>query len=102
MLAVRTLIILMICQSLSIMWLLEQPKGSMMEIHPLFREFMAKIPTWKHFIAMKDYGAPSQKPTWLYARPMHVFILERRRAVLGLNDNNHHHLSQKKQVHIPG
>ncbi len=69
-------------------WILEQPKGSMMELHPMFQEFMNKIYTWKHSILMKDYGAPSQKPTWLYARPMHLLILERRRAVPGFNDNN--------------
>lgn len=97
-LAVRTLIILMIAQSLGCFWLLEQPKGSMMELHPRFQEFMNMIPTWKHSIIMKDYGAPSQKPTWLYARPMHLLILERRRAVSGFNDNNP---TPKKNIHYP-
>ena len=66
-LACRTLIILMIIHALNGFWLLEQPRGSMMELLPVFQAFMAKISTWRHSINMENFGAPSQKPTWLYS-----------------------------------
>ena len=37
-----------------------------MEMHPFFQHVMALIPVFRHFIQMKDYGAPTQKGTWLY------------------------------------
>ena len=66
-LTARTLIIMMICHALGCFWCLEQPKGSLMEELPVFQQFLKKIPTWKHCFNMRDYGAASQKPTWLYA-----------------------------------
>jgi len=63
----RTLVILCIAHALRCFWLLEQPKGSLMEAHPLFEEVMRMIDVWKHCIQMKNFGAPSAKPTWLYS-----------------------------------
>ena len=63
----RTLVILMVAHALGCMWILEQPKGSVMELHPLFQEMMGKLTMWKHTISMGRYGANSDKPTWLYA-----------------------------------
>jgi len=66
-LACRTLIVLFICQAMGCFWILEQPKGSLMQLHPRFQEFMGRITTFRHAISMGDYGAASRKPTWLYA-----------------------------------
>lgn len=57
----------MIAHALGCMWVMEQPKGSVMELHPLFQELMGKIAVWKHTIRMGQYGANSEKPTWLYS-----------------------------------
>jgi hypothetical protein len=66
-LAARTLIIIMIAHALGCFWVLEQPRGSMMELHPRFQEVLKNIRAWRHSLSMQDYGAPSPKPTWLYA-----------------------------------
>ena len=63
----RTLVILMIAQALKCMWVLEQPKGSLLELRPLFQETLGRLTIWKHTIQMGDFGANSDKPTWLYS-----------------------------------
>lgn len=69
-LAMRTLIIVMICHALGCFWILEQPKGSVMEALPGFQQLLKRLDIWKHTLNMADYGAPSLKPTWLYASPL--------------------------------
>lgn len=66
-LCVRTLIIAMIAASLGSFIVIEQPKGSWMQEHPCFQEFITRLNIWRHHISMGDYGAETQKPTWLYA-----------------------------------
>ncbi len=73
-LAVRTLVLLMVAQAVGCWWLLEQPKGSTMELLPPFQEFLRKVRVWKHSLSMGHYGAPSTKPTWLYSS--HIMINE--------------------------
>ncbi|CAK9060067.1 Putative rhamnose biosynthetic enzyme 1 [Durusdinium trenchii] len=63
----RTLVLLYICAALRVWFMLEQPKGSIMQEHPAFRNFIKHVSLWRHYIAMRDYGAPTQKPTWLYS-----------------------------------
>lgn len=38
-----------------------------MEELPLFQEVLKKLNVYKHTFNMKAFGAPSLKPTWLYA-----------------------------------
>lgn len=66
-LTARTLVILMIAHALRCFWVLEQPKGSVMELHPCFQEVLGRMTVWKHCIQMQMFGAPTAKPTWLYA-----------------------------------
>ena len=67
----RTLILLCVAQALKVFWVLEQPKGSLMQHHPQFEEIMRMVDMYKHTISMKRFGAPSSKPTWLYCRILH-------------------------------
>ena len=69
-LACRTLVVLFIAQALGVVWLLEQPRGSMMEIHPAFQYFLSRVSAWRHSLSMGDYGARTPKPTWLYSGPL--------------------------------
>lgn len=64
----RTLVILLVAHALKAFWIVEQPRGSLMEAHPLFQEVLAMIHTFKKSILMGNFGAPTDKPTWLYAR----------------------------------
>ena len=63
----RTLILLYVCAALQIWWLLEQPKGSLMQELPSFRMFMKQVRMYRHYMCMEHYGGATQKPTWLYS-----------------------------------
>lgn len=65
--AARTLVILLVVAALQCWAILEQPKGSIMESHPAFQEYLSMVETWRAHILMKTYGGPTAKPTWLYS-----------------------------------
>ena len=68
---VRTLVIMMVAAALHCWTILEQPKGSLMEMHPAFQEYLSLVECWRASINMSTYGGPTLKPTWLYSnRPM--------------------------------
>ena len=76
-LAMRTLVLIWVAQSLGVWWILEQPKGSSMALLPGFQELLRRLRVWKHTIYMRDYGGPTSKPTWLYSSHsiLHTFQL---------------------------
>ena len=63
----RTLIVFMVACAMGCWTILEQPKNSLMEGHPGFQHFLRMIPHWRALINMKEFGGPTQKPTWLYS-----------------------------------
>ena len=67
----RTLVVLLVAAALRCWTILEQPKGSLMEMHPAFQEYLGLVNCWRAHINMSTYGGPTLKPTWLYStRPM--------------------------------
>lgn len=80
-LASRTLVIILIAASLNVWWLLEQPQGSWMELHPLFQEVLRLLDVWRHRFTMGAYGSPSEKPTWIYSSEESVEELEKFRPL---------------------
>ena len=66
-LAARAFVLLLICSSLSVWWLLEQPGTSCMELHPLFQYMLKRISSHKMTINMCDFGGPTTKRTLLYS-----------------------------------
>lgn len=79
-LCARTLICAMIASALGCWLFIEQPQGSWMEMHPAFQHWMSLVPIWRRRLCMGAYGAPSEKPTWLYSSnlmtyKMHFSIL---------------------------
>ena len=66
-LCARTLIIVWVAASLACWWLVEQPQGSWMQQHPCFQHVLRALNVYRYRLAMGDYGAKSQKPTWLYS-----------------------------------
>lgn len=75
-LCARTLVVLLIAASLQCWWILEQPQGSWMEVHPLFQQVLRLMEVWRHRLSMGSYGAPSEKPTWLYSSNEAITHLE--------------------------
>ena len=65
----RCCLLILLCAARGIFWCLEQPRGSLLEYHPAFQLLMAKVRVYRKFIRMIDYGAESEKGTWLYSGP---------------------------------
>jgi hypothetical protein len=63
----RLCLLLMLLSSRGIWWIVEQPRGSLLEHHPRFQELMTVITIYRHMIKMIDYNLPHEKPTWLYS-----------------------------------
>ena len=66
-LTARTLVILWIAFALQAWFIVEQPKGSLMELHPCFQAFLARVRMFRYYMRMSEYGSPTEKPTWLYS-----------------------------------
>ena len=66
-LCARTLVILWVVASLGVWFVLEQPQGSLMEMHPCFQHLISTLNVYRHRISMHDFGGESSKPTWLYS-----------------------------------
>jgi hypothetical protein len=63
----RLMLLLLIMKAKGCFTITEQPKGSLMEQHPRFVWFNRRVPLFRKYVAMKWYGAPSVKGTWLYS-----------------------------------
>lgn len=47
--------------------MLEQPRGSLLQYHPRLQWLMSMMRVWRFEFSMLDFGAPTLKPTWVYA-----------------------------------
>ena len=63
----RFCLILFILQAASVWWLLEQPKGSLLECHRRMQQILKQFEVFRKHIRMKCFGADTQKDTWLYS-----------------------------------
>ena len=59
--------ILLLLAARGLFWILEHPKGSLFQYHPLIQHVLGLIKFSRKHIRMGDYGGHSQKPTWLYS-----------------------------------
>ena len=65
--AVRTCILLYLAAAKCVWSIFEQPKGSLFEFHPRMQELFGTLSMHRKHIRMCNYGAPTEKPTWLYS-----------------------------------
>ncbi|CAK9069956.1 unnamed protein product [Durusdinium trenchii] len=63
----RTLVLMILCAAKGIFWCLEQPQTSCMEWHPLFQYMVRLLRVRSLRFRMSEFGAPTKKPTILYA-----------------------------------
>lgn len=63
----RVLLLQWIFMCRMIFSVLEQPASSMMQYHDQFQEFLRMFPLWRHSVNMGDFGADTQKSSWLYS-----------------------------------
>ena len=65
--ASRCALLLLFAAAKQVWWLLEQPKGSLLQDFPLMNQVMRQLGAVRKQFRMKGYGAPTEKPTWLYS-----------------------------------
>jgi len=63
----RCALLLIIAISRGVFWILEQPRGSLLEMHPVIQALFTKHYIYRKFIRMGDFGGETEKPTWLYS-----------------------------------
>lgn len=69
----RCALLLLLASAKGIWWVMEQPRGSLLEHHPLMEEVFRRVKVFRHHIRMIDYAASSEKGTWLYSSTL-VFV----------------------------
>jgi hypothetical protein len=52
----KVLLLLWLGLAMGVPFILEQPKGSLMELHPLFQEFCKHNKIYRKYIVMKNMG----------------------------------------------
>ena len=63
----RCVLLIILCASRGINWVLDQPQGSLLERHPAMQWLFTLLQVWRKSIKMGDFQAPTQKATWLYS-----------------------------------
>ena len=72
----RMILILVMFDSMGIFWIVEQPRGSMMQHWSRFEWFINTRNVYRHKIHMVNYGGESKKPTWLYSNMWWIQCIE--------------------------
>ncbi|CAK8998358.1 unnamed protein product [Durusdinium trenchii] len=63
----RCALLLLLAAARGVWWVLEQPKGSLLEYHPAMQRVLRRIRVWRKYVRMADYAAASDKGTWLHS-----------------------------------
>ena len=66
----RLVLMLFICAAKKLFYVVEQPSGSLLQLHTAFQKFCKRVRIWRKFVSMEDFGAGSEKGTWLYSGAM--------------------------------
>lgn len=74
--AARVVLLALLYSSRGAMWIVEQPQGSLLEYHPRFQWLLGKMPVFKVCVRMGEFGAGTEKATWLYSNRQEVARLE--------------------------
>jgi len=60
-------ILLYVWTALGFVWLLEQPRTSLMEKHPHMEAYFKAHRTWRVSLNLGDFGAKTQNTVWIYS-----------------------------------
>jgi len=80
----RSCIVFWILRALCAWCMIEQPQGSMMQYHKRFQRIL-KRDIWRLHLWMGQYGAKTQKGTWLYSTHKFVDTLHKYRTNIGVH-----------------
>ena len=62
----RVCLLALLAAAKGMLWLIEQPRGSMMQSHPRMQMLLRVGRVYRAHVCMRAFGASSQKPTWIY------------------------------------
>ena len=68
----RCAILLLLAAAKGVWFCLEQPRGSLLEYHPLIQCVLKLIKIYRTHIRMSDFAANSEKGTWLYSSALFI------------------------------
>lgn len=72
----RLVILCFIAAARGLIFLVEQPRGSLLEFHPRWQQLVRHMKIWRLTLHMMDYGAPTEKATWIYSNYKDVANLD--------------------------
>lgn len=72
---VRVILLCLLCMAKGVMFMLEQPRHSLMETHPCFQWLVMHHKIWRVSIQMGRFGGETKKPTWVYSAHRCVLAL---------------------------
>ena len=66
--ATRLALLIYLLEAMGCMWVVEQPRGSLLFFHPRLQQILrgGRIDVHKHRIIMHEFGANCMKPMWLF------------------------------------
>ena len=64
----RTTLILWLHVAIGVLILLENPSGSLLELHDRVKHWRHKCGIFKICINLQEFGSPSKKPLWIYSQ----------------------------------
>ena len=65
----RCCLLIFLAAARGIWWILEQPRGSLLQYHPAFQLLSSMLKVYRKHIKMGNYGSLTEKATWLYSGP---------------------------------
>lgn len=65
----RCCLLVFLAAARGIWWVLEQPRGSLLQYHPAFQLLSSMLKVYRKHIKMGNFGSLTEKGTWLYSGP---------------------------------
>lgn len=63
----RCCLLVFLAAARGIWWVLEQPRGSLLQYHPAFQLLSSMLKVYRKHIKMGNFGSLTEKGTWLYS-----------------------------------
>ena len=63
----RLVVLLWVVSCFGVRWVVEQPRGSLLQLHPRFQDLLSTRRVHRSSWRMSDFGAQHATPTWLYS-----------------------------------
>ena len=70
------ILLLVLLDVMGVLWIVEQPKGSVMQHNARFEWFIGSRTVYKHGFNMYDFGGASEKGTWVYSNKAWIAQLD--------------------------